>query len=89
MAKVSMSLRNRKSKVNKSKKSAKYQVKPSKTFTKAVQKVIQKNAETKEAFLTTGNTLTMFNQNIDQQGDMMQLVPNVDKGDNSHQRTGD
>lgn len=83
-----MSLRNRKFKAAKPKRSAKAKA-PSKAFTKVVQKIINKNAETKQAWISSGNSLIMFNQNIDSAGDMQQLVPNIDKGTMPHQRIGD
>ena len=49
--------------------------KPSRAFVKKVQKVIHKDAETKEAF--TAFPITAFNSGINAAGDICQVLPNI------------
>lgn len=63
--------------------------KPSRAFTKAVQKIINKNAEDKIAFTTSGNSLISFNSAISATGDVMQIMPNISYGNFEGNRVGD
>lgn len=64
-------------------------IRPSKIFTKKVKKIISGVAETKQAHYNYGNTLTNFNSGISGTLDMLQVIPNIDKGDDDNQRSGD
>jgi len=57
-------------------------------FVKAVKKVIDRDTETKQAWFSSGNTLTQFNSGINSSGDMLQVIPNIAEGTGSAQRIG-
>lgn len=58
-------------------------------LTKLIKSVIHKQAESKHAFLTTGNTLTYFNSGVNSTGDMLQVLPNITQGTGDNSRIGD
>lgn len=57
-------------------------------FVKAVKKVIDRDTETKQAWYSSGNSLTQFNSGINSAGDMLQVVPNINVGTNTNERIG-
>lgn len=61
--------------------------KPSKSFEKKVQSVINKNAEDKTCFGSISNVY--YNSGIDSQGDIKAVVPNMSQGTGDSQRIGD
>lgn len=61
--------------------------KPSKSFVKKVQTVINKNLEDKQAWKKVTNT--NYNSGIDSIGDVQFLVPNITQGTNDASRIGD
>lgn len=61
--------------------------KPSKSFTKAVQKIIHKDVETKQAF--NSFPYTSFNSGINSSGDICRVLPTISKGVNDNNRIGD
>lgn len=63
--------------------------KPSKKLVKTIQRVINKNAESKIANFNTGNTLLAFNSGINLVTDMRQVLPNIAKGTSVNERAGD
>lgn len=52
-----------------------------------VLKMIEKRAETKQAF--TSSNATFFNSGVSGDGDMIQILPNIAKGTSDNQRIGD
>ena len=62
---------------------------PSKSLTKMVQKIIHKDAETKQAFTNTVSQIQLFNSGINSSGDIQLLMPSVAIGANDYQRIGD
>lgn len=58
-----------------------------KSFKKAVQRVIDKNVETKHAFTTLDPT--QFNSGISGSGDIRQILPNISLGTADNARIGD
>lgn len=59
-------------------------------FKKAVKSVVNSMAEDKMAYHANSETaLTYFNSNINQTGDMLQVLPNISSGDEENQRDGD
>lgn len=58
-------------------------------FTKNVKAVISAMTESKKAFHTSGNTLTMFNSGIDSNGDILQVLPAISNGNTDGTRIGD
>ena len=62
-------------------------VKPSKSLVKVVQKIIHKDAETKQAY--TSLATTAFNSGITSTGDIIQVLPNIAQGSADNQRIGD
>jgi hypothetical protein len=59
-------------------------------FARAVKKVLSKQSETKEAyFASSPDSMTTFNSQITQVGDMLQVIPNISKGVNENNRIGD
>jgi len=60
---------------------------PSKNFTKAVQKIIHRDVETKQAFLTY--PLASFNSAADSSADILNALPFVQQGVQEYQRIGD
>jgi len=67
-------------------------IKPKKrqTFEKKVLSVIHKQAENKEAYITSGeSSLVSFNSAINVAGDMLPIVPGMVQGTASNQRIGD
>lgn len=62
-------------------------MKSSTRFTKAVQRIIHKDAETKQAF--TNLVPTSFNSGISSLGDVIQVLPNVSQGTADNGRIGD
>lgn len=68
---------------------AKRQAKPSKTFANKVKQVLHKQVESKQAFLTSGNTLVNFNSGINTTADMLQIIPNITQGTADNNRIGD
>lgn len=76
----------RRSRARKSTRKSKY-TKPAKlapSTKKAIDKLINAQIETKQAFLTSGNTLTFFNSGINSTGDYQQILPSI-----SQSGTGD
>lgn len=71
------------------KKSKKSVAKPSKSFAKKVKKVLHEQAESKQAYINLGDTLTNFNSTISGSNDMLQIVPNISQGTADYQRIGD
>lgn len=72
-------------------KKSKRNVKPAKlnpATKKAINKLISANIETKQAFHTSGNTLTFFNSGIDSTGDFQQILPGVSGGTGDANRNG-
>lgn len=63
--------------------------KPSKALTKAVESIIHKQAETKESYTTSGNSLVLFNSPINFSTDVQEIFPSVNVGDGDNARTGD
>lgn len=63
------------------------EAKPSKSFTKAVQKIIHKDVETKQAWLTY--PLASFNSAADSSADILNCLPFVQQGTGEYQRVGD
>lgn len=57
-------------------------------FNRAVKKIIDADTETKQAWFSSGNTLTAFNSAISAAGDMMQIIPAITKGTNTGDRIG-
>lgn len=66
------------------------QSKPSTTLKKTIKSVINKQAENKQAYTTqsTAPSLLKFNSGIDSVGDLIQILPNISKGDDENQRNG-
>lgn len=64
--------------------------KPSMTLKKTIRSVINKQAENKQAYTTqsTAPALLKFNSGIDSVGDLIQILPNISKGDDENQRNG-
>lgn len=60
-----------------------------KKFKQAVQKMISKNVEDKQAFFTSGNSLVMCNSSISAQGDLQQVIPSINQGSTEQHRIGD
>lgn len=58
-------------------------------FTRNVKAIISSMTETKKAFHTSGNALTMFNSGIDSNGDILQILPAIAQGSTEGQRVGD
>lgn len=71
------------------KKSKKSVAKPSKSFIKKVKKVLHEQAESKQAYINLGDTLTNFNSTISGSNDALQIVPNISQGTADYQRIGD
>lgn len=64
-----------------------YKAKPTKTFVKKVQKVINKNAEDKVAYAQAN--YVGFNSNMTAQSDLSPLIPGVTNGTTDNARIGD
>lgn len=62
-------------------------VRPSKKFTKMVQKIVHKDVETKEANYTYA--LTAFNSGVNSTGDVIRVLPQVTIGTTTGARIGD
>lgn len=64
--------------------------KPSMALKKTIRSVINKQAENKQAYTTqsTAPALLKFNSGIDSVGDLIQILPNISKGDDENQRNG-
>lgn len=62
-------------------------VKPTRRFTKMVQKIVNKDAESKEA--SYSYALTAFNSGVNSAGDVIRVVPNVTIGTTTGARIGD
>lgn len=60
-----------------------------KTLTKIIKRVIKDTVEDKQAFHSTGDTLTYFNSGITSTGDMIRILPNVTQGTADNNRIGD
>lgn len=60
-----------------------------KIFRKKVLSVVQRQAENKQAYQSTGNTPVYFNSGISGAGDCQQIVPYVSSGTADNQRIGD
>lgn len=58
-------------------------------LTKLIKSVIHKQAETKQAYTTTGSSLIKFNGGVDNTGDMIQIMPNITNGTADNARIGD
>lgn len=63
--------------------------KPSKFLKRTIQSMISKNVEDKQAFFSTGTSLTMMNSGITGQGDCQQVVPEIYQGSTEQHRIGD
>lgn len=63
--------------------------KPTGSFKKKVLKVIHEQAESKQAYFNSGDSLIAFNSGISTASDMQQLVPNVSQGTSDNARIGD
>lgn len=61
--------------------------KPSRSFRQKVLKIVHKEVETKQAFNTL--SLTPFNSGMTSQGDVLQVIPSINKGTSDNQRIGD
>ena len=76
-----------------SKKGSKKARKPRKASVKFINKVVDKRlksqSEPKQAYYSSGNSLTYFNSGVAVQGDMLQILPNISKGDDDNSRDGD
>lgn len=57
-------------------------------FNRKVKMVLSSLAEDKQAFLTTGNSLSKFNSGIDSVGDLIQVLPGISQGVAENQRIG-
>lgn len=57
-------------------------------FNRAVKKIIDADTETKQAWYSSGNTLTAFNSGITVAGDMLQIIPAISRGTNTGDRIG-
>lgn len=62
---------------------------PSKQLIQAVRKIVNKDQETKQAYTSSGDSLTFFNSGINSAGDMIQIMPNIQQGVGAHQRIGE
>lgn len=67
----------------------KVSVRPSKTLTRTVKKIVSSMQETKQAYTSSGNTLTMFNSGIDSVGDYIQILPSIAQSVADNGRVGD
>lgn len=54
-----------------------------------IKAVMSKNVETKQAYISNGDSLVWFNSKIDSAGDMQQLLPDISKSVNDNGRIGD
>lgn len=63
--------------------------KPSRSFVKKVQKIIHKDAETKQAYTSLGDSLINFNSTINSANDMQLILPQIGQGSADNQRIGD
>lgn len=61
---------------------------PRPSLVRTIKQVVNSLSETKQAYYSSGNTLTMFNSGIDAVGDLQQLVPNMSNGTEDNQRIG-
>lgn len=61
--------------------------KPSRAFVKQVQKIIHKDAETKQKSYVFGTTA--FNSGVNSAGDVLRIIPPIDQGTAESQRVGD
>lgn len=61
----------------------------SKCMKREIQKLISKNVEDKEAFYSSGTSLTYFNSGINSNGDLQQIVPAINNGSTEQHRIGD
>lgn len=71
----------------KAKKAKPKSVKPSKSFTKAVEKIIHKDVETKSIYTQQYNT--QFNSGINSSGDALSIIANMSNGTSDSARIGD
>lgn len=80
---------NKSRKVSYKKKSVKKakSVKPSKSFTKAVQKIIHKDVETKQGYHSVAGV--SYNSGINAVGDATRIIPSITQGTADNQRIGD
>lgn len=60
-----------------------------KELEKKIVSVLHKQVEDKQAWLHSGNTYISFNSGINASGDMLQVIPNIGQGVDTHQRMGD
>lgn len=60
-----------------------------KSLVKLVKNVIHQQAETKQAYISTGDSLVKFNSGINSTGDMIQVLPNINLGTADNARIGD
>lgn len=63
--------------------------KPSRSFVKKVQKIIHKDAESKMAYTSTGDSLVNFNSGITNANDIQVVLPSIGNGSSDSQRIGD
>lgn len=67
----------------------KMSVKPSPILTRTVKKIVSSLTESKQAYTSSGNTLTMFNSGIDSVGDYIQILPSIAQSVLDNGRVGD
>lgn len=58
-------------------------------LTRTIKKVVSSMQETKQAYTSSGNTLTMFNSGIDSVGDYIQILPSIAQSVLDNGRVGD
>lgn len=58
-------------------------------LTKLVKAVIRQQSETKQAYITTGDSLIKYNSGINSLGDYTQVLPNITQGTADNARIGD
>lgn len=55
---------------------------------RTIKQVVSSVAETKQAYYSSGNTLTFFNSGIENVGDLLQIVPNIANSTEQNGRVG-
>lgn len=60
----------------------------SSNLVRKIKQVMSSLTETKQAYYNSGNTLTMFNSQVDATADLQQIVPNIANGVEDNQRVG-
>lgn len=89
VTKYSRNYRVVRSKRGKRRSTRKMSKRPSPNFVKQVRKVISSQTESKQAYSSSGNTLTMFNSGIDSVGDYIQILPSIANSTADNGRIGD